>query len=325
MLSDDNDNQSGLFSIMGGSIVVVLAGLAIALHVQNGSVFSKSMMGTATGSGNRRNRNRATAGQPIRKCPVRPPTATNGGRMTRPIKNILRQLRNLDQRRTTLKASRADLQSSIDRLHEEFPMETPRENLGRGNRRVVGRPQDPQRPGVPPGSVITEIDEVGLKIKHQDGSARVKASELDPARHDRFQWSDEERLNKLKQEEQLRLYQETAPRETEPARDKGRRIAGGRPTKQVSPKADPAKLEKFSAAVSGRGKKRSPNSAPNPTRPSPRRTPDARFRCPAVWRPGGSGLPNWVANWSRPGKNLAAGQGAVGGSGAGRSPAELAG
>jgi len=246
MLSDDNDNQSGLFSIMGGSIVVVLAGLAIALHVQNGSVFSKNMMelrrDLATGETEieQLRANRQEMSREAADCDQR-------RKDDEAYQELLRQLRNLDQRRTTLKASRADLQSSIDRLHEEFLKHRAKiwaaatgESLGDLKIRS-GR--------VFRGSVITEIDEVGLKIKHQDGSARVNASELDPARRDRFQWSDEERLHKLKQEEQLRLYQESAPRETEPARDQDAESPEAAPPNVAPPKADAAKLEKLRGGV----------------------------------------------------------------------------
>lgn len=49
-------------------------------------------------------------------------------------------------------------------------------------------------------AVITRVTEVGLEIRHSDGIARIQAPDLDPAFHDRFQWSDEERRRRLKEE-----------------------------------------------------------------------------------------------------------------------------
>lgn len=48
--------------------------------------------------------------------------------------------------------------------------------------------------------IITRVTDVGLEIRHKDGIARIQAPDLDPKWQDRFQWSDEERRNRLKEE-----------------------------------------------------------------------------------------------------------------------------
>lgn len=49
-------------------------------------------------------------------------------------------------------------------------------------------------------AVITRITDVGIEIRHKDGIARVQAPDLDQKFQDRFQWSDEERRARLKEE-----------------------------------------------------------------------------------------------------------------------------
>lgn len=48
--------------------------------------------------------------------------------------------------------------------------------------------------------VISRVTDVGLEIHHADGIARVQGPELDPKFQDRFQWNDEERRLRLKEE-----------------------------------------------------------------------------------------------------------------------------
>ena len=50
-------------------------------------------------------------------------------------------------------------------------------------------------------SVITRVTDVGIEIRHRDGIARIQAPDLDREWQDRFQWSDEERMNRIKEEQ----------------------------------------------------------------------------------------------------------------------------
>lgn len=47
---------------------------------------------------------------------------------------------------------------------------------------------------------ITKVTDVGLEIRHQHGFARIHAPDLGPDWQDRFQWDDEERRTRLKEE-----------------------------------------------------------------------------------------------------------------------------
>ena len=64
-------------------------------------------------------------------------------------------------------------------------------------------------------AVIKRVTEVGLEIEFEGGGkARIQAPDLDPAVQDRFQWNDEERRQRLKEE-----------------RDQQRAVAGPEPPK----------------------------------------------------------------------------------------------
>ncbi|MEO6476582.1 hypothetical protein [Luteolibacter sp.] len=47
---------------------------------------------------------------------------------------------------------------------------------------------------------ITKVTDVGLEIRHEHGIARIQAPDLDAEWQDRFQWTDEERRARLKEE-----------------------------------------------------------------------------------------------------------------------------
>lgn len=47
---------------------------------------------------------------------------------------------------------------------------------------------------------ITKVTDVGLEIRHEHGIARIQAPDLDSDWQDRFQWDDEERRARLKEE-----------------------------------------------------------------------------------------------------------------------------
>lgn len=50
-------------------------------------------------------------------------------------------------------------------------------------------------------AIMTHVTEVGIEIHHKDGIARIQAPDLDARWQKRFQWSNEERRNKLAEEQ----------------------------------------------------------------------------------------------------------------------------
>jgi hypothetical protein len=218
MLSDDN--QSGLFYLLVGSIVVVLAGVGISMMVDHRFSFSRNatdLQRDITSGETELDQLKSTyqenSAQMARSEPKARMLADN-------YQSLLRQLRNLDQRRTALEESGKDLKTSLRALQEEFlgykdqyRAKTWAEAVGQslGNLQVRGGREFRK-------AVILEVDKVGLRISHEEGSARVQAQDLDPALQDRFQWDDQESRAQLNQE---LLNQEsiTADPVAKPAKD----------------------------------------------------------------------------------------------------------
>lgn len=121
---------------------------------------------------------------------------------TKTHKEFASQLESLRQRKASLevtvlqtRAAIATLEAQFARYREEYRRKTwagaVGENLGtltvRGGRDYLQ-------------ATITRVTDVGLEIRHENGIARIQAPDLDPKFRDRFQWSDEERRTRLKQE-----------------------------------------------------------------------------------------------------------------------------
>ena len=117
-------------------------------------------------------------------------------------KGVLGQLATLRQRQATLEASRRRLRDTIASLGENFSRYradyrrktwagAAGENLG--NFTVRGGREYRQ-------AVIARVTDVGLEIRHEHGIARIQAPDLDQKLQDRFQWRDEERRKRLKED-----------------------------------------------------------------------------------------------------------------------------
>ncbi len=117
----------------------------------------------------------------------------------------------LVQRRAELERTRADLAVAIPSLENQFSsyraeyrQQTWNGAIGRkiGTLAIRGGRiyQDAE---------ITRVTDVGLEIRHRDGIARIQGPDLDAEWQDRFQWSDEERRNRLKEE--LANHESIAP------------------------------------------------------------------------------------------------------------------
>ncbi|MES2475785.1 MAG: hypothetical protein V4640_08390 [Verrucomicrobiota bacterium] len=67
-------------------------------------------------------------------------------------------------------------------------------------------------------SAITKVTDVGLEIRHQHGFARIQAPDLGKEWQERFQWDDEERRSRLKEEElaHARMSAPKTPHENDP-------------------------------------------------------------------------------------------------------------
>jgi hypothetical protein len=100
---------------------------------------------------------------------------------------------------------------------------------------------------------ISEVTDVGLEIRHEHGIARIHAPDLDADWQDRFQWTDEERRTRLKQELGNRLGLEPAG-DTDPAanRETGPVVTSERPEANViAPDGDAAQIQVLRTQVIG--------------------------------------------------------------------------
>jgi predicted nucleic acid-binding Zn-ribbon protein len=204
-----NDNQSGLFSFMVGCIIVVMTGVGISLMVDRRFSFSKGVTGLQ--------RDMETGETELEQ--LKSDYQENSSQLARESKQqmlaenhqaLVRQIQQLEQRRTVLEASLKDLQTANHAMQDEFlkykekyRSQVRAEAVGQSLGNLIVRGGREYRK-----AVIVGVTDVGLEISHEEGRARVQAPDLDPALQERFQWNDEERRTRLKQE---LLQQETEP------------------------------------------------------------------------------------------------------------------
>jgi len=197
-----NDNPSGLISFLIGCIIVVMAGVGISLLVDRRFGFSSNeaqlQRDLATGE-TELDQLQGTCRQ---LAPQVAASVANGQRLDGDRQALIRQLRASNQRRDLLEASRNALKPAIRVLDEEFSHYRQRyremvraaavgESLGDLKIRA-GREFRK--------ATIVRVTDVGLEIHHEEGSARVQAPDLGDALRERFQWNDEERYARLREE-----------------------------------------------------------------------------------------------------------------------------
>jgi hypothetical protein len=216
-----SEDHPGLFTFMVGVIVVVFAGVALSLMMDRKFSFSASVSALDRGikaSAEEIMSLQADLEESSRNLNSREPklkqTAANH-------ETVRRQLAADTQKCAILTETRSNLQKAIPALEEEFSKYREKyrtqaraaavgESLGtlslRGGReyRQV---------------VINQVTEVGLEIRHQDGIARIQAPDLDQTFQDRFQWNDEERRSKLKEEHAMSEAITAKPEEPEITND----------------------------------------------------------------------------------------------------------
>jgi hypothetical protein len=197
-----NDDHSGLFTFLVGLIIVVFAGVALSMMVDRRFGFSKRVsslehdirMGETELD---QLKDDLQAGS--RKLADREPALRKAGSTLESHRNRIAES---EQRRQSCGRSLEALRKEIPRLEEEFSRYrrkyreiTWASAVGQslGNVTIRGGREFRQ-------AVISKVTEVGLEIRHEHGIARLQAPDLDQSIQDRFQWSDEERRARLKEE-----------------------------------------------------------------------------------------------------------------------------
>ena len=200
MLSDTE--QSGLFTFMVGTIVVVLGGIGLSMLVDNR--FSSSDAAVATAArveadaeileelkvSHRQLTMRLAEAAPRRRARLE-----EAGELRQLVSEATRELESLKAAKKELEDSLRDAKTGFSEYREQYRKSAGVAAVGRklGDLRIRGGREYHE-------AVILRVTDVGLEIRHEHGLARVQAPELDPALRDEFQWDDEERRERLKRE-----------------------------------------------------------------------------------------------------------------------------
>ena len=199
-----SEDHPGVFTFMVGMIVVVMVAVGLSVVADKHRVFSG-------GTGELKREINANATQ-ITELSAQ--TAEQALFLEGSLSNLLKgsnahrdlsmQLETQRQRQAALETSRIQIREAITALEGDFSRYRAAyrqkswaaavgESLGtltiHGGRAY-------------PLATITRVTDVGLEIRHEQGIARIQAPDLDAKMQDRFQWSDEERRSRLKEEQE---------------------------------------------------------------------------------------------------------------------------
>ena len=199
-----SDDQYGVFTFMVGMIVVVMAAVGLSVVADKKRIFS-------SGAGELQREISASTTQISELSAQHTEQALllEGSASTlRKVSNAHREwsvkLETLRQRQAELEKSRIQIREAITVLEGDFSRyrATYRQKTWTG---AVGESLGTLtvRGGrAYQQATITRVTDVGIEIRHEHGIARIQAPDLDLKMQDRYQWSDEERRSRLKEEEQ---------------------------------------------------------------------------------------------------------------------------
>jgi hypothetical protein len=195
-----SDNP-GIFTFLMGLIIVVFAGIGVSLMVdgRNGSLqFSRSIDRDIE-----RNAEEISymKSQLYRSSDMLEEMVIEHSRNLK-AKNAQAASLRLDQLQKSLgelNTEVAFLESSFKNYRSEYIRKSRAAAVGEEIRNLKLRDGREY-----PKSTILLVTEVGLEIRHEHGISRVQAPDLSQEFQERFQWSDEERRQRLKEEEDRR-------------------------------------------------------------------------------------------------------------------------
>lgn len=197
-----SEEHPGLFTFMVGLIVLVMAAVGLSLLMDRRFQFSsgveelrREIKLTEAEISELKNKNE-DANQKLANYGTKLHTDSQNH------KQLTKQCETTGRRQGELVKTRDELLSSVALLDEKFSeyrseyrrktwLAAVGENLGTLTLRSGRTYQQ---------VVIRRVTDVGLEIHHADGIARVQGPELDTKFQDRFQWDDEERRLRLKEE-----------------------------------------------------------------------------------------------------------------------------
>ena len=199
-----SEDHPGVFTFMVGMIVVVMVAVGLSVVADKHRVFSG-------GTGELKREISASAfeiselsAQTAAQALLLENASSSLSKGSNAHRELSAQLETQRQRQAAMEKSRLEIREAITALEGDFSRyrATYRqknwtaavgESLGtltiRGGRAFQQ-------------ATITRVTDVGLEIRHEHGIARIQAPDLEPKMQDRFQWSDEERRSRLKEEEE---------------------------------------------------------------------------------------------------------------------------
>lgn len=200
-----NDENSGVFTFMVGMIVLVMAGVGLSLVVDRRFKFSSGVgqtrrdIASQTAELDELTRRADERGRELETSGTRLHAAARGHRdITASLDAVRKRQMVLEADRSQLRDSVAALEAGFSDYRSDYRRRTWTAAVGEflGTLTIRSGRQYLQ-------ASISRVTDVGLEIRHEDGIARVQAPELDRQFQDRFQWDDEQRRTRLKEEYEL--------------------------------------------------------------------------------------------------------------------------
>ena len=201
------DDHSGVFSFMLGIIVLVMAGVGLSIVVDkrlkysSGSVKFEKEMVLETSELEGLIARREDAARHLGEAEKRHGSGIATGGVGP------EEMETMKEWKSVLEVTQERLRESIIKLDKDFA-EYRTDYLRRMRQSAIGESLGniTLRNGREYKQVtINQVTDVGLEIRHADGIARIKASDLDKKMHDRFQWTDVYRRKILKSETEIQI------------------------------------------------------------------------------------------------------------------------
>ncbi len=246
------DEQPGIFTFLVGMIVLVMTGVGLSLVADR---YLKNSKG-----GNDSQREIMADAEEIEEMSERyenytAALARENLRLhaeSRTHREILAGSRDMHERTAALENSRIQIRESISALEGQFSAY--RANYCR-QARAAAKGESLGTLTVRDGrtfqqATITRVTEVGMEIRHEHGIARIQAPDLAPPFHDRFQWNDEERRTRLKEELENQLAHTASLAVEKPTPGKKRK-----PKKKLAPRPPDPPEEIQKVTFSGNAEK----------------------------------------------------------------------
>lgn len=200
------DDHPGIFSFLVGIVVIVMTAVGLSMLVDQRFRFSsgvgqirKETASSEVEIAELRSRLASRSATLADQQTGREPALLELPEARRNLANSKRRKEELLTSRDLLRESISTLESGFSKYRSSYRRMTWEKANGEkvGNLKIRGGREYLQ-------ATITKVTDVGLEISHEHGFARIHAPDLDAVWQERFQWSDEERRARLREESRNR-------------------------------------------------------------------------------------------------------------------------